>query len=206
MAIWDLLGQLNVVLGILSSLGLVYLIYLQRFVLHTRRFMLVTSLGLLVFTGIAPLTAVVAPDSVHIVHGLAALMVIFGLYDPVHNDLRKNEWAELLVENPARLRHQATWMVPMDDEILTLFHTTDLVLTPAIIAYNLDRSREEVNRRLSELDDCGLVDRIERGKYQITDEGVRYLDGAEEWTCTRREKAGVGDPARGNDTEPRATP
>lgn len=172
----------NAALGVLAGLGLLYLLYLQRFVVQNRRFILVTTVGILTFTTLAPLFQLVAPAYLHLVHGVAALLVILGLYDPVHNDLRKDEWASLLLKNPTDLRHPAEWMVPMDDEILTLFHTSDLVLTPAIIAYNIDRSREEVNRRLSELEDCGLVDRIERGKYRITDVGIRYLGGSTEWS------------------------
>jgi len=103
--------------------------------------------------------------------------VILGLYDPVHNDLRKDEWARLLLQEPSELRHPGEWMVPMDDEILELFHSAHLVLTPAIIAYNIDRSREEVNRRLSELETRQLVERVERGKYRITQLGERYLQG-----------------------------
>ena len=67
----------------------------------------------------------------------------------------------------------------MDDEILELFHSTHLMLTPSIIAYNLDRSREEVNRRLIELVDHGLVERVDRGKYRITEFGEQYLRGVE---------------------------
>jgi|GEM_PF-1284423 len=187
MAVTDLLTSYNLVVGVLASLGLVYLLYLQRFVVENRRFLLITSAGLLCFAAVGPLVELFAAPYVHVVHGMAALLVIFGLYDPVHNDLRRDEWASLLVKDPSNLRHPADWMVPMDDEILTLFRRKDIVLTPVIVAYNLDHSREEVNRRLSELCDCGLVERVERGKYRITAVGEEYLRGSAEWTCTRGE-------------------
>jgi predicted transcriptional regulator len=51
------------------------------------------------------------------------------------------------------------------------------VLSPAVIALNIDKSRSEVNRRLSELVGIGLVERVKRGYYEITDAGERYLSG-----------------------------
>jgi hypothetical protein len=51
------------------------------------------------------------------------------------------------------------------------------VLSPAVIALNIDKSRSEVNRRLSELVDIGLVERVKRGYYEITDAGEQYLSG-----------------------------
>jgi DNA-binding IclR family transcriptional regulator len=65
----------------------------------------------------------------------------------------------------------------MDDRVLELFHTSDLVLTPAIIAYNIDYSRGEVNRRLAELETHGFVEKVERGKYRLTEQGEQYLQG-----------------------------
>jgi predicted transcriptional regulator len=133
--------------------------------------------GFLVFSIGGPLADLFAPALKHAVHSVAALLVIIGLYDPVHNDLRKDEWTQLLLSDPTEIRHTGDWMVPMDDEILELFHSVHLVLTPAIIAYNIERSREEVNRRLTELEQHGLVDRPERGKYRITQSGELYLQG-----------------------------
>jgi hypothetical protein len=190
MAVADTLTLYNLALGFVGSIALMYLLYIERFVVGNRRFLLVTTFGILLFIGFAPLMAVLAPAYVHVVHGFAAVFVILGLYDPVTNDLRKDDWARLLFRDPSDSRHPADWMVPLDDDILVLFHRKDLVLTPAIVAYNLDRSREEVNRRLSELADCGLVERVERGKYRITGVGVEYLDGASEWTCIRDSNEG----------------
>ena len=179
MALSSSLLVYNAAIGVLGGVGVLYLLYLQRFVVETRRFILVTTVGLLTFTTVAPVFQLVAPAYLHLVHGVAALLVIFGLYDPVHNDLRKDEWARLLLQEPSELRHPGEWMVPMDDEILELFHSAHLVLTPSIIAFNIDRSREEVNRRLTELTEHNLVERVDRGKYRITEFGERYLRGVE---------------------------
>ncbi|MHB9288158.1 transcriptional regulator [Halobacteriales archaeon Cl-PHB] len=67
--------------------------------------------------------------------------------------------------------------LPIDDRVLETLERSGLVLTPAVIAYNIDKSREEVTRRLSVLVDTGLVEREKRGYYRITDAGSDYLNG-----------------------------
>lgn len=74
------------------------------------------------------------------------------------------------------MRYPADWMTPMDDRILEVLNA-GLVLSPTIIAYNIDKSREAVGRRLSDLSESGLVRRVERGRYEITDIGQEYLEG-----------------------------
>lgn len=74
------------------------------------------------------------------------------------------------------MRQPADWMTPMDDRILEVLNA-GLVLSPTIIAYNIDKSREAVGRRLSELSEAGLTKRIERGRYEITQLGQEYLQG-----------------------------
>lgn len=49
--------------------------------------------------------------------------------------------------------------------------------SPAVIAYNLDYSQENVTRKLHELNKAGLVEKIESGRYQVTDTGQAYLAG-----------------------------
>lgn len=50
------------------------------------------------------------------------------------------------------------------------------VQSPAIIAYNLDLSREHVSSRLSEFVDRGLVERESKGKYKITNKGEALVE------------------------------
>lgn len=52
-----------------------------------------------------------------------------------------------------------------------------VVQSPAIIAYNLDMTRPHVSNRLSKFTDHGLVEKIEDGRYQISDRGRAYLEG-----------------------------
>ena len=62
------------------------------------------------------------------------------------------------------------WLTQLDREILEVL-SSGLVLTPSIIAENIDRSRTGVNQRLSSLQAGGLIKRVDRGKYKITDKG-----------------------------------
>jgi len=66
--------------------------------------------------------------------------------------------------------------LPIDERILEAL-ATGLVLSPAVIALNIDKSRSEVNRRLAELVDFGLAERVKRGYYEITNAGEQYLSG-----------------------------
>ena len=75
------------------------------------------------------------------------------------------------------MRKRGEWMTPMDDLLLEALASSGMVLSPSIISFNLDLSREAVNRRLQTLADHGLVEKIERGKYEITDEGSEYQSG-----------------------------
>ena len=67
--------------------------------------------------------------------------------------------------------------LPIDERILEAFESSEMILSPAVIAINIDKSRDEVNRRLSTLVDYGLVTRVQRGYYEITNEGKQYLEG-----------------------------
>ncbi len=67
--------------------------------------------------------------------------------------------------------------LPIDDRILEILSDSGLILSPAVVAINIDKSRDEVNRRLSKLVDEGLVERVQRGYYRITDQGEAYLRG-----------------------------
>jgi repressor of nif and glnA expression len=57
------------------------------------------------------------------------------------------------------------------------------ILGPAMVAKNTrktddgDYNRDYVWRRLQDLVDAGLVDKVGRGEYTITDYGIEYLEG-----------------------------
>lgn len=166
----------NLGIGLLTGLGVVYFLALKQSAVGFRRFLFVTAAGLLLFLVGGPVAELLAPALVHWVHGAGAVLVVVGLYDPLEHDLRHDAWSELLLEEPALGRQPPAWMLPIDDAILGLFHDSELVLTPSIVAYNIEYSREEVNRRLVELEDRGYVEKVERGKYRATALGRRYIE------------------------------
>lgn len=167
----------NAAVGLLTTVGFCYFLYVEERVAPEYRSFLVTMILGLVLFAVAPLISLLLPIAAHVLHGVAAVLVVVSLYDPVHNDLRHEEWSYLLLRDPNDIRRPAAWMVPLDDEVLEVFHSTDLVLTPAIIAHNTDHSRGAVNRRLSRLAEAGLVERVARGKYRLTYLGDEYLQG-----------------------------
>lgn len=167
----------NLAIGIVVSLELLYFLWLEVSVTAYRRFMLLTVAGLVLAVIGGPITELFAPSLIHWIHGIAALLVILGFYDPVVNDVRTAEWARVLLNDPDQIREQNDWMAPMDNTILEVMHGTNLTLTPSIVAFNTGFSQKEVNRRLIKLADHGFVEKIERGKYRLTQRGEQYLCG-----------------------------
>lgn len=76
------------------------------------------------------------------------------------------------------------WTTEMDREILEVLSRLR-ILTPAVIADNIGRSREAVSRRLNTLEAGGLVSKVERGKYTITIDGIwplmEPIGAGEDW-------------------------
>lgn len=75
------------------------------------------------------------------------------------------------------MRPRVEWMNQTDDRILELLEESGLELSPAVMAVNLEYSRNWISRRTSALQDAGLVEPVEGSYYQITDRGRAYLDG-----------------------------
>lgn len=142
-----------------------------------RRSSLVAVSGVVAFVAIGVASELLVLPFVHWAHGVATLLVIVGLYRSVCPDLRTGEWPERLLREPSRLREPAEWMTPLDESILELCCSSGLVLTPAIIGFNIEYSRAEVNRRMSKLERHDFIEKIERGKYRITPLGRQYIRG-----------------------------
>ena len=75
------------------------------------------------------------------------------------------------------MRPRVDWMNQTDDRILDLLDESDLTLSPAVVAVNLDYSRNWVSRRMSRLEDAELVEKVDGSYYRITDRGRAYLEG-----------------------------
>ena len=65
------------------------------------------------------------------------------------------------------------WMSKSQYRILEALADAEIlaVQSPALIAYNLDLSRQHVSRSLRALVDRGLVEKVDTGKYRITEAG-----------------------------------
>jgi len=64
-----------------------------------------------------------------------------------------------------------------DDYILELLEESDLILSPSIIAVNLDYTRNWISKRLAKLEEANLVEKLDEGQYQISERGRAYLAG-----------------------------
>ena len=64
-----------------------------------------------------------------------------------------------------------------DDRILLLLEESGLMLSPAVIAANLDYTRGWVSKRLRKLLEAGLVEKSQSSYYEITERGEQYLAG-----------------------------
>jgi len=77
------------------------------------------------------------------------------------------------------------WITDMDKEILEVL-SSELILTPSIIAENISRSRKGVSNRINSLQAGELVEKVDRGKYRITDEGLSVWEISDKDRFRRR--------------------
>ncbi len=75
------------------------------------------------------------------------------------------------------MRPRVDWMNQTDDRILDLLEESGLILSPAVMAKNLDYSRSWVSERTGKLLEAGLVDQVDDGYYRLSDRGRAYLAG-----------------------------
>jgi len=75
------------------------------------------------------------------------------------------------------MRPRVEWMNQTDDRILELLDESDLILSPSVIAKNLEYTRNWISKRLSLLVNAGLIEQVDEGYYVITDRGRAYLGG-----------------------------
>lgn len=68
-------------------------------------------------------------------------------------------------------------MTQADDRILETLQDVEMALSPRVIAFNIDYTRNYVNRRMTHLREAELVDRVDEGMYRISDKGRAYLSG-----------------------------
>jgi len=76
------------------------------------------------------------------------------------------------------MRPRVDWMNQTDDRILELLNESSLILSPAVIARNLQYSRSWVSERTGKLVNAGLVEQVDDGYYRISGLGQAYLEGS----------------------------
>lgn len=75
----------------------------------------------------------------------------------------------------ACVRQRADWMKPVDDQILELMRDEGNLTPRAVDDFGVAVS-DYAGDRFSVLRRYGLVERISRGLYRLTDDGRDYLD------------------------------
>ncbi|WP_348612577.1 helix-turn-helix domain-containing protein [Halobaculum rarum] len=78
--------------------------------------------------------------------------------------------------SPGMMGETPEWFTNADAHIMFIL-CSGLTLSPSIIAENTDITRVTVSRRLSTLQAGGLVEKVGRGKYKITSEGIYLVTG-----------------------------
>jgi len=73
------------------------------------------------------------------------------------------------------VRKQAEWMRPIDERILETIRDEGNMTPRALDDFDVT-SKGHANDRLAELAKYGLVERISRGLYRLTDDGRAFLD------------------------------
>ena len=81
----------------------------------------------------------------------------------------------IATDSEDEMREAADWMVPSDDRILELVREYGN-LTPTAIEDLGGPTAGHARNRCPKLAKYGLLERISRGLYGITDEGIEYLD------------------------------
>ncbi|WP_226483249.1 MarR family transcriptional regulator [Natrinema amylolyticum] len=72
---------------------------------------------------------------------------------------------------------RVSWMAPVDYEIMLFFDAHPILVSPKVLAVNIEYDRQYVSRRCSALSDAGLLESVDTGLYQLTDTGTAYLEG-----------------------------
>lgn len=68
-------------------------------------------------------------------------------------------------------------MAPVDYEIMLFFDEHPILVSPKVLAVNIEYDRQYVSRRCSALVDAGLLESVDTGLYALTEIGEAYLEG-----------------------------
>jgi len=68
-------------------------------------------------------------------------------------------------------------MSPIDYEILSFFEEHDILVSPQVIAANIEYDRNYTGKRCRNFAEYGVLDRDENGLYQLSDIGRQFVAG-----------------------------
>lgn len=70
-----------------------------------------------------------------------------------------------------------SWFAKVDYPILNFFRNHDIEVSPAVVAWNIGYDNDYVGKRLRALSRADLLVRIDEGRYELSEEGRRFLAG-----------------------------
>jgi len=102
-----LLAYYDAIVGLVTGVGVFYVPFFRPTVVDYHHYIVLTVSGLVLFLVGGPIAALFYAPLVHWIHGVAALTMVLGLYDPLENDLRRDAWADILLQEPVQVRTRA---------------------------------------------------------------------------------------------------
>ncbi|SIS10604.1 phage repressor protein [Natronorubrum thiooxidans] len=69
------------------------------------------------------------------------------------------------------------WMAPVDYEIMLFFDDHPILVSPRVLAANIEYDRQYVSKRCRTLSEAGLLVAVDTGLYELTETGREYLEG-----------------------------
>jgi Mn-dependent DtxR family transcriptional regulator len=69
------------------------------------------------------------------------------------------------------------WMAPVDYEIMLFFDEHAILVSPRVLAANIEYDRQYVSKRCRTLSEAGLLEVVDTGLYRLTETGHTYLEG-----------------------------
>lgn len=84
---------------------------------------------------------------------------------------------QIMDETPVReMVERVSWFRPADYEILMFFETHDIIVSPAVVAANIEYDRGYVNKEFRRLSDADLLENAD-GMYTLSTLARDFLNG-----------------------------
>jgi len=87
------------------------------------------------------------------------------------------DFSALPVGHREQMVEQVPWMAPVDYEILLFFDKHPIIVSPRVLAVNIEYDRQYVSKRCRALTEAGLLTAVDTGLFELTETGQTYLEG-----------------------------